>query len=136
MKKIIIIVLVLLIFGLGVWYFWGSIFPSDSVVEEKVPSEVVQQQETKSFVVEAKNFSFSPATITVKKGDTVSLTLKNMGGTHNLKIDEYEVTTQKINDGQEDTVVFVADKTGSFEYYCSVGNHRSLGVKGTLIVEE
>ena len=74
--------------------------------------------------------------ITVKKGDTVSITLKNVGGTHDLKVEGYEVGTQKITDGQEETFTFVADKVGNFEYYCSIGTHRSMGMKGTLIVEE
>lgn len=134
MKKIIIIVLVLLILGVGAWYFWRSV-PAEPVVEEEIP-EVVQQPETKSFVIEAKNFSLSPVTITVKKGDTVSITLKNMGGTHDLKIDEYAVATKRTENGQEETVTFVADKVGSFEYYCSVGAHRAQGMKGTLTVEE
>jgi plastocyanin len=29
----------------------------------------------------------------------------------------------------------VADKKGTFEYYCSVGQHRALGMKGKLVVE-
>ena len=33
------------------------------------------------------------------------------------------------------TAEFTADKVGSFEYYCSVGSHRSMGMKGVLKVE-
>jgi uncharacterized cupredoxin-like copper-binding protein len=32
-------------------------------------------------------------------------------------------------------VQFVADKTGTFEFYCSVGNHRQMGMVGTLVVQ-
>lgn len=34
------------------------------------------------------------------------------------------------------SVTFVADETGTFEYYCSVGNHRGQGMIGKLIVED
>ena len=34
-----------------------------------------------------------------------------------------------------DSVTVVSDKTGSFEYYCSVGTHRQMGMKGTLTVK-
>ena len=34
------------------------------------------------------------------------------------------------------SVTFIADQEGSFEYYCSVGNHREEGMVGTLIVED
>ncbi len=32
-------------------------------------------------------------------------------------------------------VEFTADKKGTFEYYCSVGEHRVNGMKGKFIVE-
>ncbi|MDB5254058.1 MAG: Blue (Type 1) copper protein [Parcubacteria group bacterium] len=89
----------------------------------------------KEVTVNGSNFAFDPKTITVNKGDTVKITFKNVGGMHDFKIDEFNVATKKINGGESDTVTFVADKTGSFEYYCSVGTHRQMGMKGTLIVK-
>jgi plastocyanin len=89
----------------------------------------------KEFVVEGKNFAFVPPSITVKKGDTVKITFKNTGGFHDWKIDEFHAATKRINGGEQDTVTFVADKAGTFEYYCSVGTHRQMGMKGNLIVE-
>lgn len=90
---------------------------------------------TKAFIVSGKNYSFTPSQIRVKKGDTVQITFKNSDGMHDLKIDAFNVATKKIASGQEETVTFVADKTGSFEYYCSVGTHKQMGMVGTLIVE-
>lgn len=90
---------------------------------------------TKSFTIEASNFSFNPAAIQVNKGDKVSITLVNKNGFHDLVIDGYNVKTNGVNSGQTATVTFVADKVGTFEYYCSVGNHRQMGMKGTLIVK-
>jgi plastocyanin len=90
---------------------------------------------TKAFTITGKNYSFDPKTITVKKGDLVKITLKNSGGTHDLKIDEFKVATAKLTNGQSATVEFTADKKGTFEYYCSVGNHRAMGMVGKLIVE-
>ncbi len=89
----------------------------------------------KAFVVDAKNFSFAPSAITVNKGDKVKITLKNTGGFHDLKIDEYGVATPRINGGSEASIQFIADKTGTFEYSCSVGTHRQMGMKGMLIVK-
>jgi len=40
-----------------------------------------------------------------------------------------------VTPGTPTSVTFVADKTGTFEYYCSVGNHRAQGMVGKLIVE-
>jgi len=108
--------------------------PTDTSTPSPTPSAVTSGA-VKSFVVEGKNFSFSPSTITVNKGDTVKITLDNTGGYHDLKIDAFNVATKRINGGAQDSVQFVADKTGSFEYYCSVGEHRQMGMKGTLIVK-
>ena len=107
----------------------GNPIPAPSNSAEVVAGEV------KEFTVSAKNFSFAPNTITVKKGDRVKITLANGDGFHDFVIDEFGVATKKINTGMTETVEFVADKSGSFEYYCSVGSHRMMGMKGTLIVQ-
>lgn len=55
--------------------------------------------------------------------------------THNFVVDELGVKTKTIKGGEEDVVEFTPDAAGTFEYYCSVGEHRAKGMKGTLIVE-
>lgn len=89
----------------------------------------------KEFTVTGSNFSFDPKEITVKKGDTVRITFKNADGMHDFKIDEFNVATKVLQGGTEETVEFTADKVGAFEYYCSVGKHRQMGMKGTLTVK-
>ena len=89
----------------------------------------------KEFTVSGQNFSFAPSTLTVKKGDTVRIIFKNVGGFHDFNIDGFNVATKQIGDGQTDTVEFVADKAGSFQYFCSVGSHAAMGMKGTLTVQ-
>ena len=105
----------------------------DTMAGDNMASDTAQSA-VKEFTVEGQNYSFSPSTITVNKGDTVKITLKNVGGTHNLIIDEFEVGTPIIQTGQEATIQFVASKTGQFVYYCSVDSHRAKGMWGTLTV--
>jgi plastocyanin len=90
--------------------------------------------EVKEFTVNGSNFKFEPATMTVNQGDTVRITFKNTGGFHDLTIDEFNVKTKQLGANAEETVEFVADKAGTYEYYCSVGQHRQMGMKGTLTV--
>lgn len=78
---------------------------------------------------------FSLSEMVVKKGDTVRVKVKNTKGTHDFKIDEFNVALD-TPEGQEVMVEFVADKVGDFEYYCSKYNHRQIGQKGTLRVTE
>lgn len=129
---IIVIVTLLLIIGVGLYYNNKT---AKSEVMEKTTSEEAMVESTKKFTIMSANFSFSPNLIKVKKGDKVMITLSNKEGFHDLKIDEFAVTTQKLKDVATETVEFVADKKGSFEYYCSVGTHRVQGMVGKLIVE-
>jgi plastocyanin len=109
--------------------------PSAEPTPSPTPSTMPKQGEVKTFTVEGKNFSFSPATINVNKGDTVKIIFKNTGGFHDFVIDELNAKTKVISDGQSETIEFVASKSGSFEYYCSVCEHRKMGMKGTLVVK-
>lgn len=87
------------------------------------------------FTVTGKSFSFDIKEMKVKKGDKVKVTFINAEGFHDWKLDEFNVATKQIAAGQSETVEFTADKTGTFEYYCSVGQHRKNGMSGKLIVE-
>jgi cytochrome c oxidase subunit 2 len=89
----------------------------------------------KSFTITGSNFAFAPNVMKVKKGDTVKITFNNSGGMHDLVIDGYDVATKVIGSGKSEELTFVADKAGTFEFYCSVGNHRAMGMKGQLVVE-
>lgn len=91
---------------------------------------------TKTFTVQGSSFAFSPSEIKVKKGDTVKIIFNNTGGFHDFVIDEFAgARTNQIKGGDSQTISFIADKAGSFEYYCSVGTHRQMGMRGTLVVE-
>lgn len=92
-------------------------------------------QAVKEFIVTGKNFSFSPDVISVKKGDRVKITFKNTAGFHDFVIDEFGAATKQGQAPFEEVLEFTANKTGSFEYYCSVGSHRIMGMKGILKVE-
>lgn len=109
--------------------------PSPESSMEASPVASDSATNVKAFTVTGSNFKFEPSTISVKKGDTVKITFTNSGGFHNFMLDEFKVASKTIGSGATDTVTFVADKTGSFEYYCGVGNHRQMGMKGTLVVQ-
>lgn len=97
--------------------------------------QAAHEPTTLTFNVVGGNFFYTPNEIRVKKGDTVRIVFENAGGYHNFVLDEFNVTMEPFNGVDTRTVEFVADKSGSFEYYCSVGKHRQMGQKGTLIVE-
>ena len=86
--------------------------------------------------VGGKNFSFLPNLITVKKGQTVQINFSSEQGFHDWVVDEFDAKTEQINAPGESSVTFVADEAGEFEFYCSVGQHRQLGMVGKLVVVE
>lgn len=100
-----------------------------SAATPTVPAGVV-----KEFTIEGGKMYFKPNTMTVSEGDTVRVTFNNVDGFHDFVIDEFKVATQKIQGGKSEVVEFVANKAGTFEYYCSVGSHRAEGMKGALTV--
>ena len=88
-----------------------------------------------TFNVEARPFSFTPNEIRVKKGDTVRINFTNAEGFHDLVIDEFNARTNQLQAGQSQIIEFIADREGTFTYYCSVPGHRARGMEGKLIVE-
>lgn len=87
------------------------------------------------FNITGESYAFSVKEIRVKKGDLVRINFSSNGGMHDWNIDEFNASTILVDDGDSDFVEFTASKTGTFEYYCSVENHRSMGMVGKLIVE-
>ena len=142
MNKTTSIIIALIIIIGGYWFFTNKKMQPTNVVTQETQQVVVTQvpsspdlMNIKSFTVEGGNFIFTPTVITVAKGDTVRITFKNTEGFHDFIIDEYNVKTKQISAGQEETIEFIADKVGTFEYYCSVGSHRAMGMVGTLEVK-
>lgn len=102
---------------------------------QSTSSATQESGNTVNFTVEGSNFKFVPNTLTVKTGDKVKITFKNISGIHDFNIDELNVKTPVTQTGNDAMVEFTASKPGSFEFYCSVGNHRAQGMKGTLVVQ-
>ncbi len=96
----------------------------------------VDTNQVKTFTLDSSEFKYDVTEIKVKVGDTVKITLTNSGKMpHDWKVDEFNAATKVIKNGEEDTIEFVADKAGTYEFYCSVGQHRANGMVGKFIVE-
>src|SRR3989338_1754183 len=93
---------------------------------------IMEAAPLQEFAIEGKNFEFSVKEIRVKKGDFVRINFTSTDGTHDLRIDDYEVGTAVVGVGKSSSVDFMAEKTGTFEFYCSVGTHRQMGMVGKL----
>lgn len=97
-------------------------------------SAELDAETVKEFTVDSFGFGYSMDTIEVNEGDTVTINLTNSDGVHDWVVDEFDAATDIIRAGETTSVTFVADAAGTYEYYCSVGNHRAQGMVGTLVV--
>ena len=92
----------------------GSMAPMGATAESKKEFKVVavEYQGTKIWI---------PATLIVRKGDKVKITLINNiqsePNTHGFAINEFGVKTV-VTRGKPETVEFTADKEGIFNTYC------------------
>ena len=139
MKKIIPIVVILAVLIIAIIFLKPKPSLENDIDDGGIKrNDAVQIDETnaKIFTVTGDNYAYDVKEIKVKKGDVVKVTFKNSEGFHDFIIDELAVNSGKIEAGKETTITFVADKVGSFEYYCSVGQHRANGMWGKLIVTE
>jgi plastocyanin len=109
--------------------------PDSDDDDDRVNENTNTASKVKVFNLSGINFKFSQEEIKVKKGDTVKIVLNVTEGFHDWVVDEFNAATQQVAAGATTEVQFVANKSGTFEYYCSVGKHRAMGMIGKLIVE-
>jgi plastocyanin len=89
-----------------------------------------------SIPVSLQDFSIDPSTISPREGGTVTFSVVNKGPSpHALEIDgngvEEETETLSTGDHADLTVDL---KPGTYEIYCPIGDHRSRGMEGKLVV--
>ena len=103
------------------------------------PATVKPASSTQTVEVRATDMlKFEPATITVKRGTPVRLTLTSTGALeHDWVVDNLDGKKVQVHAGPKAsaTVEFTPTAAGSYEFYCSIPGHREAGMKGTLIVQ-
>ncbi|HLH35876.1 MAG TPA: cupredoxin domain-containing protein [Alloacidobacterium sp.] len=82
-----------------------------------VTSSLRAQEAGRTIEIHAKRFSFEPAEITVKKGETVTLHLISDDVPHSLLIKDLGIN-QEVRKNHPADVTFTADKVGDFHGRC------------------
>lgn len=121
--------------------------PEAEVMEET--PEVTQSMEIEptemqvavaDYQVDMSNFAYSVTEMEAQPGQTLTLNLTVVEGMHDLVIDELDFQSAQLQEGESQTVEITipedAQPGDEYEYYCSVGNHRQMGMVGTLTVVE
>ena len=141
-KTIGIIVVVLVVIVGGYFLLRGG-YQAPTVTPEKTKRATEASPTTQAptsgiteISVVGSEFSFNPASISIKAGEKVKITFRNNGrAPHNLIIDRVGVGTKTISGGQTDIVEFTAPSSGTYAFFCSVPGHKASGMEGNLRVE-
>jgi len=86
--------------------------------------------------ITAKNFTFTPDTITLKKGEPVVLVLSSQDRKHGFSMRGFGIRAD-INPGGSAHIRFTPNKTGTFTFSCDVfcgEGHEDM--TGTMVVTE
>ncbi len=129
-----------LILGIGVivvvfvlfFAFAGNESQGDVVSESE--ENQASTRAVKEFDVVARNWEFVPGTIEVNQGDRIVLNVESVDGDHGIMISEFGVN-EHLSPGEETMIEFVADKKGTFTFFCNVycgAGHSNM--RGELIV--
>lgn len=89
---------------------------------------------TKVINMTAEKFKFSPSTVTVNMGDTVEIHLTSKDVAHGFGLPDFNVN-QTVDPGGSTVISFVANKTGTFKFMCTIPcgpGHADM--TGTLVV--
>lgn len=109
-------------------------------VVERAPQTITSQapvsdKDTKEFLIENEGVDYTVKEMKVNTYDRVKVTFRVNRGRHTWTIKQFNVFTRELGPGERETVEFVADRPGIYEYYCSVGDHKNLGMSGRLVVK-
>lgn len=104
-----------------------------NVIKEE--QSVIKKEQLKVISITAKQWSFDPNPIKVKKGDLVRLEITSIDVAHGFALPDFNID-EVLEPGKKVSVEFLADKTGSFPFFCSISCGRGhYDMSGMLIVE-
>lgn len=154
-SKTIGIVVIVLVVIVGGYFLLRRSYQAPSPTPDEIPAKEISQpiktqptvldEETskqqlaggvKEFNMTAQKWQFNPGTITVNKGDTVKLHVESVDVAHGFELSAFGVN-ERLEPGKTVDVEFVASKTGTFTFACTVSSCGSghSGMKGQLVVK-
>ena len=84
-------------------------------------------------VIKASEWKFEPGRISIRAGEPITLVLKNDGKTtHNVDFASLGIDLQ-AEPGQSKSITVTPNRTGEFEFACTLPGHRDSGMVGKLV---
>lgn len=135
------VVVMFMIIG-SLWFSPNSVLrlrlPSRQVVKIDQTNSMPENSEEQVLVnMSATEYRFSQSVINAKAGQRISVTLQNAGEmVHDFVVEtgDGKYSTKKLEPGMSETIEFVVEKPGEYDFYCSIVGHREQGMEGKLVV--
>jgi len=123
MKRIILQIIFLALIGSVLYYGYLALSGVEITMTQGV---------TREFTIRAFQYGFDPPNITVNHGDKVVINEIDVDVPHGIGIAEFGVIVRSTEIGTPARIIFVADKVGTFLYYCTVfcGDDHEMMVSG------
>lgn len=110
--------------------------PAMSGSEQTVTPPAISLEADQTIPMDAGAFYYSVKQINAKKGERIKIIMTAVDMMHNFYIDELNVKSDTVKSGETTTFEFVAERVGTFEFYCNVGQHRQNGQVGKITIIE
>lgn len=95
-------------------------------------TDVIPAGDTTTVTVQVDGMHYTPSEIEVPVGDELVVEFENTGlDLHDISFDNGEAS-ERLNPGDAETIE-VGVVGEDMEFWCSVSNHREMGMEGTII---
>lgn len=105
--------------NLSMWQRWLTLAGLAMVIWLAPVPTFFKAPEERIFKIQASQFEYLPAELTVNPGDRVTIELIATDVVHGLSIDGYDLQTT-ADPGQSVRLSFIADREGSYRIRCTV----------------
>ncbi len=113
---------------------YSSMGSADSENFPPPSTEVKNGRTERTIHMGVRQYVWEPATITARKGELVRLIIHNADVKHGLVIPDLGVNQDIPEDGA--VVEFIASKSGTFEFFCSVWcGQGHVEMRGKIVIE-
>lgn len=90
------------------------------------------------YTVEMSSYAMSPNELEGEPGETIRIELVSLDSEHDFVIDELNVQSSVLGSGNKEVIEITIPTTAlsgtEYVFYCSIMNHRALGMQGVLRV--
>lgn len=127
-SKAVIGVVVVLVVVIAGYFFFKNGYNAPTVQNKVVPTKETQTSTTENQVT-IQNFSFSPQTLNIKVGTTVTWANEDSAAHTVISDNDGPLKSNNLNKGESYSFTF--NEAGEFAYHCSI--HSS--VQGKVVVQ-